>query len=79
MYCMYVHMYMHTVYSLGGVWGSVSGCSDLSLYIPQNNIGSLSDTRRIALTAPGGGVAYSRFGHAIAPLGDLDDDGFDGA
>ena len=30
------------------------------------------------LTAPGGGVAYSRFGHAIAPLGDLDDDGFDG-
>ena len=30
------------------------------------------------LNAPGGGVAYSRFGHAIAPLGDLDDDGFDG-
>ena len=57
----------------------MSGCSDLPLYITQNNIGSLSDTRRITLTAPGGGVAYSRFGHAIAPLGDLDADGFDGA
>ena len=44
----------------------------------QNNIGSVMDNRRMTLTAPGGGVAYSRFGHAIAPLGDLDDDGFEG-
>ena len=56
-----------------------SGLCALLPCITQNNIGSLSDTRRITLTAPGGGVAYSRFGHAIAPLGDLDADGFDGA
>ena len=45
----------------------------------QQNTGSLDSNVVTELTAPEGGVAYSRFGHAIAPLGDLDDDGFDGA
>ena len=45
----------------------------------QQNTGSLDSNVVTELNAPGGGVAYSRFGHAIAPLGDLDDDGFDGA
>ena len=45
----------------------------------QQNTGSLDSNVVTELTAPGGGVAYSRFGHAIAPLGDLDNDGFEGA
>ena len=45
----------------------------------QQNTGSLDSNIFTELTAPGGGVAYSRFGHAIAPLGDLDADGFNGA
>ncbi len=45
----------------------------------QQNTGSLDSNIFTELTAPGEAVAYSRFGHAIAPLGDLDDDGFNGA
>ena len=69
-------LYSYSTYCMQVVW--YCGLIALLRCITQNGIGSLDNNQVIILTAPGGGVAYSRFGHAIAPLGDLDDDGFDG-
>ena len=50
----------------------------LSIDFIQSGSGTLSPTSLFVLEPPNGGVAYGRFGHAIEPLGDLNNDGFQG-
>ena len=51
----------------------------LSINYIQSGSGTLVRNGFFILEPPNGGVAYGRFGHAVEPLGDLNNDGFQGA